>query len=64
MFGVRDVTLLAIYSHTINNVLYLPDYPVGRMIAFQVEARMKESGDFGAEFERVIQTVYEAASSG
>jgi hypothetical protein len=34
-------------------VLYLPDYPVGQMIAFQVEAQMKKSGDFGAEFERV-----------
>jgi hypothetical protein len=53
VFGVRDVTLLAIYSHTINNVLYLPDYPIGHMIAFQVEAQMKKSGDFGAEFERV-----------
>jgi hypothetical protein len=53
VFGVRDVTLLAIYSHTINNVLYLPDYPIGHMIAFQVEAQMKKAGDFGAEFERV-----------
>jgi hypothetical protein len=52
VFGVRDVTLLAIYSHTINNVLYLPDYPIGRMIAFQVEEQMKK-GSFGAEFERV-----------
>ena len=37
VFGARDVTLLAIYSHTINNMLYLPDYPLGHMIALQVE---------------------------
>src|SRR5690606_21450995 len=53
VFGVRDVTLLAIYSHMINNMLYLPDYPIGQMIAVQVKAQMEKSGDFGAEFERV-----------
>ncbi len=53
VFGVRDVTLLAIYSHTINNMLYLPDYPIGHMIAFQVKAQMEKAGNFGAEFERV-----------
>jgi hypothetical protein len=53
VFGVRDVTLLAIYSHTINNMLYLPDYPIGHMIALQVKAQMEKAGNFGAEFERV-----------
>jgi hypothetical protein len=55
VFGVRDVTLLAIYSHMINNMLYLPDYPIGHMIAFQVEAQMQKAGDFGKEFERVAR---------
>ncbi|MCP5471095.1 MAG: hypothetical protein H7A18_03295 [Sinobacteraceae bacterium] len=55
IFGVRDVTLLAIYSHMINEFLYLPDYPVGQMIAFQVAAQMDRAGDFGAEFERVAR---------
>ncbi|HXC59502.1 MAG TPA: hypothetical protein VN645_09300 [Steroidobacteraceae bacterium] len=55
VFGVRDVTLLAIYSHMINNMMYLPDYPIGFMIAFQVEAQMDKSGDFGKEFERVAR---------
>jgi hypothetical protein len=50
---MRDVTLLGIYSHMINNFLYLPDYPIGHMIAFQVEAQMARAGDFGKEFERV-----------
>ncbi len=55
VFGVRDVTLLAIYSHMINNMLYLPDYPIGHMIAFQVEAQMEKAGDFGKEFERMAR---------
>jgi len=55
VFGVRDVTLLAIYSHMINSFLYLPDYPIGHMIAFQVEAQMEKTGNFGAEFERVAR---------
>jgi len=53
VFGVRDVTLLAIYSHLINNFLYIPDYPLGHMIAFQVEAQMEKARDFGKEFERM-----------
>jgi len=52
---VRDVTLMAIYSHMINNMLYLPDYPIGHMIAFQVEAQMEKAGDFGKEFERMAR---------
>jgi hypothetical protein len=55
VFGVRDVTLLGIYSHMINSFLYLPDYPIGHMIAFQVEAQMEKAGNFGAEFERVAR---------
>jgi len=53
VFGVRDVTLLGIYSHMINEVIYLPDYSIGHMIALQVETQMDKSGDFGGEFERV-----------
>ena len=55
VFGVRDVSLLAIYSHMIDSTLYLPDYPIGHMIAFQVEAQMQKAGDFGGEFERVAR---------
>ncbi|MFO7325857.1 MAG: hypothetical protein DIU62_009090 [Pseudomonadota bacterium] len=55
VFGGRDVILLAIYSHLVNNVLYLPDYPLGHLIAFQVEAQMEKAGDFGAGFERMAR---------
>ncbi len=53
MFGVEDVTLLGIYSHMIHSFLYLPNYPVGGMIAHQIEEQIAKSGDLGAEFERM-----------
>ncbi|HZE88116.1 MAG TPA: hypothetical protein VE404_01145 [Verrucomicrobiae bacterium] len=56
IFAVKDVTLLGIYSHMIDSGLYLPDYPIGHFIAFQVEAHFKEGhGAFGAEFERICR---------
>ncbi|HVR98075.1 MAG TPA: hypothetical protein VMW27_15765, partial [Thermoanaerobaculia bacterium] len=54
VFGVRDSEILAIYSHMIVYGLYLPDYAIGHVIAFQVADKMAE-GDFGAEFERVTR---------
>jgi hypothetical protein len=39
----------------IDSVLYLPDYPLGHMIAFQLEEHMKQSGKIGPEFERVAR---------
>ncbi|HZN56206.1 MAG TPA: hypothetical protein VFB67_12885 [Candidatus Polarisedimenticolaceae bacterium] len=54
VLGKRDVEILAIYSHMISNGLYLPDYPLGHIIAFQV-ARQFRGRDFGAEFERVAR---------
>jgi hypothetical protein len=53
VFGRRDVVLLGIYSHMISSMLYLPDYPVGAMIARQVEQKIERSGDLGGEFERM-----------
>jgi hypothetical protein len=52
VFGVEDVVLLGVYSHMIHSFLYLPDYPIGFMIAFQVEAQMEKAGRIGPEFER------------
>jgi hypothetical protein len=53
VFGLRDVVLLAIYSHMIDSFLYLPDYPLGHMIAFQIERQMEKAGAIGPEFERM-----------
>jgi hypothetical protein len=53
IFKKRDVVLLGVYSHMIDSFLYLPDYPLGHMIAFQIEEQMEKAGDVGAEFERM-----------
>lgn len=53
IFGKKDVTLLAVYSHLVHSYLYLPDYAIGHMIAFQVKEQMREAGNIGVEFERM-----------
>lgn len=53
IFGKRDVVLLGIYSHMISSVLYLPDYPIGHLIAHQIEEQMERAGNIGSEFERM-----------
>jgi hypothetical protein len=55
VFGKRDVVLLAVYSHMIESFLYLPDYPIGHMIAHQIEEQMKMAGAIGPEFERMAK---------
>ena len=55
VLGEKDVTLLAVYSHMIESFLYLPDYPIGHMIAFQIERQMEKAGSIGPEFERVAK---------
>jgi len=52
VFGVKDSPLLAIYSHLIANALYLPDYPLGHIIAFQVEDYLRKH-PLGQEMERL-----------
>jgi hypothetical protein len=37
VFGIKDQTILAIYSHMISYPLYLSAYPVGQLIQFQIE---------------------------
>jgi hypothetical protein len=54
VFGQKDVVLLGVYSHMIHSWLYLPDYPIGHLIAFQVEEQMKKAGAIGHEFERMV----------
>jgi hypothetical protein len=53
-FGVRDSDLLAIYSHMVVYGLYLPDYTVGHIIAFQVADRLTRE-DFGEGVERMTR---------
>jgi hypothetical protein len=67
IFRKKDVVLLAVYSHMIDSFLYLPDYPIGHMIAFQIEEQMRKAGNtassngagamanIGPEFERMAK---------
>jgi hypothetical protein len=42
IFGVKDQVVLAIYSHMINDPLYLSAYPVGYIIEFQLEKQFEK----------------------
>jgi hypothetical protein len=53
VFHKRDVVLLGVYAHMIDSLLYLPDYPIGHLIAFQIEEQVDKSGNLGKEFERM-----------
>ena len=55
IFNIKDVTLLGIYSHMIQSSMYLPDYPLGHLIAFQIEEHIKKSGSIGSEVERMTK---------
>jgi hypothetical protein len=56
VFGRKDVVFtLGIYSHMIHSFLYLPDYPIGHLIAFQIEQQMDKAGNVGSEFERMTK---------
>jgi hypothetical protein len=52
IFGIEDVDLLAVYSHMISGSMYLPDYPLGHIIAFQVKEYFK-TRRLGPEMERM-----------
>ena len=56
VFHTRDVTLLGIYAHMVDSFMYLPDYPIGHLIAFQIEEQMQKAGNIGGEFERMAKT--------
>jgi hypothetical protein len=55
VFDRRDVVLLGVYSHMVRRNLYLANYPIGGMIARQIEAQMERAGALGAEFERMAR---------
>lgn len=52
VFGVKDQPILAIYSHMIDNPLYLSAYPIGHLIEFQIEQYMKDK-NIGSEMLRI-----------
>lgn len=52
VFGIKDQILLGVYSHMIDAGLYLPDYPLGYIIAYQIEDYLKDK-NLGTEMERM-----------
>ena len=55
VFGTRDVVLPGVYSHMVSSGLYLPDYPIGHLIAHQIGEQMERAGSVGGEFERMTK---------
>lgn len=56
LLGPSSGELLAIYSHQLNYPLYLSNYALGHLIAFQVAEHLEETDQpFGAEIERITR---------
>jgi len=53
VLGGKDSALLGIYSHLITYPLYLFNYTLGHLIAFQIEAQVQGGKKLGPEFERM-----------
>ncbi len=55
LLGGKDTPLLGIYSHMISYPMYLFNYPLGHLIAFQIEEQVKKTGKIGPEIERMAK---------
>lgn len=53
VFGVKDETVLAVYSHMISYPLYLSAYAFGQIIEFQLDQYLAGK-DFAAEVSRIF----------
>jgi len=54
VFGTQDSPILAIYSHMIDYPLYLPNYPLGQIIQFQIEEYIADK-NLAKEMERMCR---------
>lgn len=52
VLGGKDELLLGIYSHMIDYPLYLPNYPMGHLIDFQIEQQVRGK-NMAAEIDRM-----------
>lgn len=58
VLGTHDSPLLAIYSHMLNYPMYLPNYPIGHIIHYQLEEHLARCGSdtaFAAELQRIYR---------
>jgi hypothetical protein len=51
----KDTPLLGIYSHMVSYPMYLFNYPLGHLIAFQIEEQVNKTGNVGPEIERMAK---------
>ena len=52
VFGIKDQYILAIYSHIICHMLYIPDYFLGLLIQHQIQEYLKDK-DLAKEVQRM-----------
>lgn len=58
ILGEKDSPILACYSHMVDAPMYLPNYPLGHIIEFQLEehfAQLKSPREFAEEIMRIYQ---------
>ena len=58
VLGEKDSPLLAIYSHMIGYALYLPAYPIGNLVQYQLEehlAQCETTQEWAQEYTRIYQ---------
>ena len=58
VLGEKDSPLLAIYSHMVGYALYLPGYPIGQIVQYQLEehlAQCTSPEEFAKEYTRIYQ---------
>ncbi|MBQ6074267.1 MAG: hypothetical protein IJK90_10195 [Bacteroidales bacterium] len=57
VLGTHDSPLLAIYSHMLDYPMYLPNYPIGHIIHYQLEEHLAKCGS-DAAFATELQRIY------
>lgn len=58
VLGEHDCILLAVYSHMVNAPMYLPNYPLGHIVQYQLEehlAQYQTQKDFALEYMRIYR---------
>lgn len=58
VLGEHDCVLLAVYSHMVNAPMYLPNYPLGHIVQFQLEEHLAQCAsqqEFAAEYARIYR---------
>lgn len=56
VLGEKGCILLAVYSHIVNSPMYLPNYPIGHIVHFQLEEALADK--HGAEWAETYKRWY------